>query len=69
MANPQQQFIADICPAAKKVAEESGTSLELILAQTAQETGWGKKTLKGTNNVFNCRMIARASRRLHPARA
>lgn len=58
MTNPQQQFIADIYPAAKKVAEESGTSLELILAQTAQETGWGKKTLEGTNNLFNVKADA-----------
>ena len=58
MTNPQQQFIADIYPAAKKVAEESGTSLELILAQTAQETGWGQKTLEGTNNLFNVKADA-----------
>lgn len=53
MSNPSQQFIADIYPAAKKVSQESGTSLELILAQTAQETGWGQKVLPGTNNLFN----------------
>jgi flagellum-specific peptidoglycan hydrolase FlgJ len=58
MTNPQQQFIADIYPAAKKVAEESGSSLELILAQTAQETGWGQKTLPGTNNLFNVKADA-----------
>ena len=58
MTNPQQQFIADIYPAAKKVAEESGTSLELILAQTAQETGWGQKVLPGTNNLFNVKADA-----------
>jgi peptidoglycan hydrolase-like protein with peptidoglycan-binding domain len=58
MTNPSQQFIADIYPAAKKVADESGTSLELILAQTAQETGWGQKTLEGTNNLFNVKADA-----------
>jgi flagellum-specific peptidoglycan hydrolase FlgJ len=58
MTNPQQQFIADIYPAAKKVAEESGTSLELILAQTAQETGWGQKVLPGTDNLFNVKADA-----------
>lgn len=58
MTNPSQQFIADIYPAAKKVAEESGTSLELILAQTAQETGWVQKTLEGTNNLFNVKADA-----------
>jgi len=58
MTNPQQQFIADIYPAAKKIAEESGASLDLILAQTAQETGWGQKTLEGTNNLFNVKADA-----------
>ncbi|WP_072321379.1 XVIPCD domain-containing protein [Luteibacter sp. UNCMF366Tsu5.1] len=58
MTNPSQQFIADIYPAAKKVADESGTSLELILAQTAQETGWGQKVLPGTNNLFNVKADA-----------
>ncbi|URX62051.1 peptidoglycan-binding protein [Luteibacter anthropi] len=58
MTNPSQQFIADIYPAAKKVSEESGTSLELILAQTAQETGWGQKVLPGTNNLFNVKADA-----------
>jgi flagellum-specific peptidoglycan hydrolase FlgJ len=58
MTNPQQQFIADIYPAAKKIAEESGSSLDLILAQTAQETGWGQKTLEGTNNLFNVKADA-----------
>jgi hypothetical protein len=46
MTNPSQQFIVDIYPAAKKVADESGTSLELILAQTAQETGGDKRPSK-----------------------
>ena len=58
MTNPQQQFIADIYPAAKKIAEESGSSLDLIFAQTAQETGWGQKTLEGTNNLFNVKADA-----------
>lgn len=28
-------------------------SWELVLAQAAQETGWGQKVLAGTNNLFN----------------
>lgn len=28
-------------------------SADLILAQAAQETGWGQKVLPGTNNIFN----------------
>lgn len=68
MTNPQQQFIADIYPAAKKVAEESGKSLELILAQTAQESGWGQKTLEGTNNLFNVKADAPGTARPRSSR-
>lgn len=49
----QQQFIANLYPGAKKLSDESGSSLELILAQTALETGWGKHMLPGTNNLYN----------------
>ena len=51
--NDKQQFIAELYPAAKKVAQETGMSWELILAQAAQETGWGQRQLQGTNNLFN----------------
>jgi uncharacterized protein (TIGR02594 family) len=40
------------CPA-RQCADETGCSWQLILAQAAQETGWGEKVLPGTNNVFN----------------
>lgn len=53
MTNPQQQFIADMYPAARKISEETGQSWELILAQAATETGWGQKVLPGTNNLYN----------------
>ena len=46
-------FIALIAPAARAVAQRTGMSYELMLAQTAQETGWGQKTLPNTNNLFN----------------
>ncbi|MDE1180310.1 glucosaminidase domain-containing protein [Paraburkholderia sp.] len=45
------------CPA-RQVSDESGCSWELILAQAAQETGWGEKVLQGTNNVFNIKADA-----------
>jgi ribosomal protein L12E/L44/L45/RPP1/RPP2 len=51
--NEKDQFIADLYPAATKVSQETGMSRELILAQAAQETGWGEKVLPGTNNIFN----------------
>ncbi len=53
MPTKQQQFIADIYPAARKAADEAGVSVELMLAQVADETGWGEKVLKDSNNLFN----------------
>ncbi len=53
MTTPQQQFIVDIYPAVHKVAQETGVSEKLLLAQAAAETGWGQKTLAGTNNLYN----------------
>lgn len=49
----KEKFIARLYPAAVKISEETGMSWQLILAQAAQETGWGKKVLPGTNNIFN----------------
>lgn len=46
-------FILSIYDAAKKVSAQTGMSVDLILAQAAQETGWGEKVLPGTNNLFN----------------
>jgi flagellum-specific peptidoglycan hydrolase FlgJ len=58
MTTPQQQFIADIYPAAKNLSDQTGTSLELILAQTALETGWGQHVLPGTRNLYNIKADA-----------
>jgi len=49
----KEKFIAELYPAAVKISEETGMSWQLILAQAAHETGWGKKVLPGTNNIFN----------------
>ncbi|HZX78977.1 XVIPCD domain-containing protein [Lysobacter sp.] len=49
----KERFIADLYPAARKIGRETGMSWELILAQAAQETGWGQRVLPGTNNIFN----------------
>jgi hypothetical protein len=46
-------FIKSLYCPAKAVAAETGCSWELILAQAAQEVGWGEKVLPGTNNIFN----------------
>jgi len=50
---PQQKFIVSIYPHAVAASESTGMSMELMLAQAAQETGWGAKVLKGSNNLFN----------------
>jgi trimeric autotransporter adhesin len=48
-----QQFINMIYPGAVKASQQTGISVRLILAQAAQETGWGNKILLGSNNLFN----------------
>ena len=39
-------FIADIWPDARSVAQRLGVSPELLVAQSALETGWGRHTMK-----------------------
>lgn len=53
MSNPSIEFIKSIYCSARLVSKETGLSWELILAQAAQETRWGQKVLKGTNNLYN----------------
>lgn len=52
------KFIAKLYPAAVKISQETGMSKELILAQAAQETGWGQHVLAGTHNIFNIKASA-----------
>lgn len=54
----KEEFIADLYPAARRISQETGMSWELILAQAAQETGWGERVLPGTNNLFNIKADA-----------
>ena len=49
----QTDWIQSIAPYAKQASLKTGMSVELMLAQAAQETGWGQKVLSGTNNLFN----------------
>jgi peptidoglycan hydrolase-like protein with peptidoglycan-binding domain len=51
--NDKERFIAGLYSPARQVSAETGASWETILAQAAQETGWGQKVLPGTNNIFN----------------
>ena len=46
-------YIAELYPSAYAASKKTGLSLELMLAQGAQETGWGSNVQSGTNNMFN----------------
>ncbi|MDR3503255.1 MAG: glucosaminidase domain-containing protein [Legionella sp.] len=47
------QYIVDLYPFALAVSDETGLSLELMLAQAALETGWGGSVIPGSNNMYN----------------
>lgn len=49
----QSNWIREIAPFSLKASSQTGMSVQLMLAQAAQETGWGQKILPGTNNIFN----------------
>jgi flagellum-specific peptidoglycan hydrolase FlgJ len=49
----KSEWIQSIATAARNASSTTGMSFELMLAQAAQETGWGQKILPGTNNIFN----------------
>ncbi|MGL6123551.1 MAG: flagellar assembly peptidoglycan hydrolase FlgJ [Shewanella sp.] len=56
--NSQADFVRVLYPHAVKAAKAMGTEPELLLAQSALETGWGQKMVKGHNgqpsyNLFN----------------
>jgi uncharacterized protein (TIGR02594 family) len=53
VTNPKIEFIKSLYCDAKSTSRETGMSWELILAQAAQETGWGEKVLANTHNIFN----------------
>ena len=47
------QFIIDIYPAVRAALKGTGMSWELMLAEAAEETGWGQRVLPGTRNIYN----------------
>ncbi|AQS38913.1 flagellar rod assembly protein/muramidase FlgJ [Shewanella psychrophila] len=54
----RDDFIAKLYPHAEKAAQALGTKPEVLIAQSALETGWGQKMIKGahgesSNNLFN----------------
>ena len=46
----QKSFIDTLMPYAKKMAKTLGISPAALIAQSALETGWGKKIINGTDN-------------------
>ncbi len=53
-----QEFIQEVYPHAQKAAEKLGVSPEILIAQVALETGWGKHVVEGvdgetSNNLFS----------------
>ncbi|MFQ6370307.1 flagellar assembly peptidoglycan hydrolase FlgJ [Shewanella sp. YIC-542] len=53
-----EDFVKVLYPYAKEAAAQLGTSAEVLLAQSALETGWGQKMIKTSdgrpsNNLFN----------------
>jgi len=51
--NEKERFIVELYPAALEISKETGMAWQTILAQAAQETGWGQHQLPGTHNIFN----------------
>ncbi|GAA0254516.1 glucosaminidase domain-containing protein [Rhodanobacter caeni] len=51
--NEKERFIAELYSAAIEVSEDTGMAWQTILAQAAQETGWGRHQLPGAHNIFN----------------
>jgi flagellar protein FlgJ len=56
--NTPQQFVENLWPYAKQAGDRLGVEPEVILAQAALETGWGKHVIKhadgnSTHNLFN----------------
>ena len=54
----RDEFVTRLYPHAEKAAKALGTQPELLIAQSALETGWGQKMVRGndgemSNNLFN----------------
>ncbi len=55
VAQTQEEFVAALMPFAKQAAAELNIKTDVLLAQAALETGWGKHVIHDTqgNNSFN----------------
>lgn len=50
----QQRFVDNLRPHAERAAEKLGTTPEILLAQAALETGWGRHVVGGSShNLFS----------------
>jgi len=50
-----EQFVSRLMPAAQQASQKSGVPAQLIMAQAALESGWGKREIRGEDgkNSFN----------------
>lgn len=70
-SNPIQAFIKQLQPLAKNAAEKLGVNANVLLAQSALETGWGQKVIKdalgqSSFNLFNIKADKRwTGERIH----
>ena len=53
MAETREEFIKKVYKQTYQMAQDNGLPHDFIMAQVIQETGWGDKVLKDTNNIFN----------------
>jgi len=54
MGGSQQRFVASVRDHAERAAHKLGTSPEILMAQAALETGWGKHVVGGgSHNLFS----------------
>jgi len=55
MPGTPREFVQEVWPHAKRAADSLGTDPEVLIAQAALETGWGKHMIRGTDgrNSFN----------------
>lgn len=59
-----KDFVSALTKPAQKVQQELGVPFEVVIAQAALETGWGKKIIKdnngtSSNNLFNIKADSR----------
>ncbi len=53
----QQAFIKDLWPFASKAAEELGVEPEVLIAQSALETGWGQKVITDEHGLSSLNLF------------